>query len=748
MLRREFIVLASATLASLSMGLTGCGKQNVAASYPVLPTDVCTKSPTFCEMCFWKCSGWVHSKNGKPWKVTGNEQDQHCLGRLCTRGSGGLGAYEDNDRLKTPMIRITNSDGSQGFREASWDEALNYIAEKLATVKGEYGAESLALFSHGYGATHWKTFTKAFGSQNITAPSYAQCRGPRTEAFKATFGQGVGSPECTDMENSQCIVLIGSHIGENLHNTQVQELGTALKNGCELIVVDPRQSVAATKAEHWLPIKPSTDIALLLSWIHVLLEENIFNQDFVTEHCTGLEELKKECASYTPEWAYPITSIQPDVIRKTARTMAKNAPATLVHPGRHVTWYGDDTQRSRCIAILNALLGSWGSKGGLYLPQKAKVPKYPLPAFSKPKWTWKDLENNKYQLASAAVASQVRDVTADPSLDPEHPIKAWFVYGSNLMMSLPEQKKTIQAIQNLDLLVAVDIMPAEICGWADVILPECTYLERYDDIRVSPGRKRQIAVRAPAFEPRFDSKPSSWIVKQLAQKCGLDAWFPWANQEEYLSKRLEPLGISLKELEAAGVMEVGQQQPLYFADGAPPTFKTASGKVELVSSLFSHAGFDAVPRYTRHPEPPQGYARLLMGRSPMHTFSRTTNNPHLCQLKDENELWMHPDLAMLWGVTHGQRIALENQDGEQSRYRIPVKVTQRIRPDCVYMVHGFGHSEKKMTRAFGKGIAENELMTTIHIDPIMGGTGRRGNFVVPSALTRTEAAHQQEVGHA
>lgn len=165
------------------------------------------------------------------------------------------------------------------------------------------------------------------------------------------------------MKNSKCIVLIGSHLGENTHSQQVNEFTTAIGNGATVIVADPRFSTAASKAKHWLPIKPGTDIALLLAWINVIINENLYDEDYVARYTKGFEKLKAAVKDNTPEWAYPITSIKPEVIRETAREMAKNAPATILHPGRHNVWYGDDTQRVRAGAIINALLGSWGRKG-------------------------------------------------------------------------------------------------------------------------------------------------------------------------------------------------------------------------------------------------------------------------------------------------------------------------------------------------------------------------------------------------
>ena len=207
--------------------------------------------PTICELCFWKCGVLAHVKDGRVTKITGNPDHPLSKGRLCPRGAGGTGLLYDPDRLRTPLIR-TGDRGSQTFREASWDEALDVVAENMIKVRDRYGPQAFALFMHGFGGSWFKHLMKAYGSQNVTAPSYAQCRGPREVGYSLTFGAGVGSPENIDMRNSRCITLIGSHLGENMHNTQIQDFADALGNGADLVVVDPRHSVAASKATHWL----------------------------------------------------------------------------------------------------------------------------------------------------------------------------------------------------------------------------------------------------------------------------------------------------------------------------------------------------------------------------------------------------------------------------------------------------------------------------------------------------------------
>lgn len=295
--RRDFIKISSLSAAGLIFG-----SQYLRSSVPdyskkglgdLGPMSL-QRTPTYCEICFWKCAGWVHkNEDGKIKKIVGNDDDTNCNGRLCPRGTGGVGMYYDEDRLKTPLIRITGADGKQTFREASWDEALEVVAEKLQKIKAEHGAECTALFTHGSGGHYFGNLLKAFGSGNIAAPSYAQCRGPREVAFIATFGAGLDSPEPTDIRDTRCLVLIGSHLGENMHNGQVQEMSDAIDKGAAIITVDPRFSTVASKSKFWLPIKPATDIALLLAWIHEIIYNEWYDKKYVEKHTSGFEQLKE-----------------------------------------------------------------------------------------------------------------------------------------------------------------------------------------------------------------------------------------------------------------------------------------------------------------------------------------------------------------------------------------------------------------------------------------------------------------------
>lgn len=727
--RRDFIKVSSlgvggATVAGslFSVDVFGGSKDDFNYNRPDLK-----RFPTYCDVCFWKCAAWTYvDDEGNIKKIIGNDEDTHSRGRLCPRGTGGLGMHYDEDRLKTPLIREVK-DGKSTYREASWDEALTLIATKMNEIKAKHGAESIALLKHGDVGKHLEHLFNAFGSDTVAEPAYSQCRGGRDEGLKLTFGESVGSPESTDMRDAKCLVFIGYHIGENMHNTQIQEVSDAIDKGVSIITVDPRLSVVANKSKYWLPIRPATDMALLLAWMNVIIFEELYDKEYVAKHTTGFEELKEHVRSFTPEWAYAITDITPKMIRDTAREMANAAPAVVVHPGRHTSWYGDDTQRSRAIGMLNALLGSWGRRGGIYFNDKAKVPSFPHPEFPKPAWVAKDLNVN-FPIATSGLTNEVIRASIATEETP-HKVKAWFVAATNLTVAIPDRAMIMKALQELEFLVVIDLYPIELTGYADVVLPECSYLERYDLMRNSEFRTPSVALRMPAVEPRWESKPGWWIAKQIGEKLGLGSFFQYNDYAEVLDWQFKQIGSSLEEMKHIGVKNLPRTAPLYIAEGENKEFKTPSKKIELYSQKLKDLGLDPMPVYTAHPEPPKDYFRLIYGRAPMHTFSKTVNSPHLNDLRNENTLWINPRVAKIWNLKAGQMVWLKNQDEVLSEFPIKVRLTERIRWDSVYMVHGFGHNNKKMTRAYGKGISDTQMISNVMIDPLMGGTGMRGNFV-------------------
>jgi thiosulfate reductase/polysulfide reductase chain A len=336
----------------------------------------------YCDICPWRCGVIVTSVNGRVHKIDGNPKDPKSRGKLCARGQAGVSFLYDPDRLKQPMIR-TGARGEGRFRNATWDEALDYSAKKLLAIKEKHGPEAVAFLGHTSG-DFWFVdhLPQAWGSPNAAKPSMSLCTSPREEAALLTFGRSIGNHEPVDWAEARCLVLIGTHIGEDARNTMMQDLAEARARGAKLIVVDPRFSSAAMKADYWLPIKPGTDTALLLAWMNVLISENLIDRDFIAKWTIGFEQLAAHVAKLTPEWAAPLTDLPAELIRESARALGRERPRAVIVPGRHVVWYGNDTQRMRAVYIVNALLGAYGQPGGLYFNKPPYIEEHPHPPYA------------------------------------------------------------------------------------------------------------------------------------------------------------------------------------------------------------------------------------------------------------------------------------------------------------------------------------------------------------------------------
>lgn len=689
-----------------------------------LPAE--SRVASYCELCFWNCGLVAHVRKNRVLHLEGHAGYPTARGKLCGRGMAGAAFLRDADRLRYPMVRVGRR-GEGKFERVGWKVAYETIARGFGHIREKHGPEALALFYHGTGGPLLRTMMVAYGSPNYAGPSYAQCKGPREVGYKLTFGEKLGSPEPLDFENTHAMVLFGSHLGENAHNSQVQEFARARARGAKLIVLDPRLSTVASKADVWLPLRPGSDTAVILAWIHLLIAENQYDKEFVGRHCIGFERLARHVEGLTPQWAAERAGISASLIRDAYALMRAARPRVLVHPGRHVTWYGEaDTQRARGQAILTALLGAWWSPGGIYRPAPAPaLVDFPTPDFPEAR-PHVDHAAERFPFAQEVTTNGIRDATITGR---PYPIKGWFVHGTNLMQSLPNKAETIEAIQQLDMLAVCDVQPTEITRYADVLLPEDLYLERYDDFKVGGGLEPYVGIRQPVVTSPYDTRPAWRIAKELGEKLGVGDFFAFAGIEEYLEKRLEGLGVSLAELKEKGIHFPGVSHHPYHDPREELQWRTPSGKVELYSAQLEEKGFSPLPIFVEPPgEAGKATLRLLYGRSPLHSFGRTQNNPVLADLEGSNFLWIHPQAASARGIGDGDGTIVENASGKSSGL-LRAKVTERMDPASVYMVHGFGHRAPDLSRADGRGGSDSDLIEHYVVDPISGATGMRTEVV-------------------
>lgn len=380
--RRSFFGVSGGLAAAVAAAVAPAVRKLLPSRRQLWYEEATAAVPTVCEMCLWRCGVVARvSSDGRVVRLEGHPDNPKSNGRLCARGLAGTGELYDPDRLKRPLIR-TGARGEGRFREASWKEALDLTAERLLAIRKTHAPEAVAFFGH-YAGDRWFVdyLAPAWGTPNAARPSVSVCTTPREVASFLTLGMGVGGHEPVDWAETEYAVFIGTHVGENAHNTFMQDVAAARARGMKVAVVDPRFSTIASKADRYLPIKPGTDTALLLAWLHVLVREDLYDRDYVAEHTEGFDELAGHVEPFTPEWAAAITDLPAASIAAVARDLARHRPRAVVVPGRHVTWYGTDTQRMRALYLVNVLLGAYGRPGGFYFPVSPYLEEYPIPPF-------------------------------------------------------------------------------------------------------------------------------------------------------------------------------------------------------------------------------------------------------------------------------------------------------------------------------------------------------------------------------
>jgi len=683
---------------------------------------------SICFMCTVRCPIKVMVENDDVKLIEGNPHVAGIEGSICPKGAAGVRLLNDDERLKRPLIR-TGPRGSGQWREASWEEALDYVAAKLAEVKEKYGGRAIALAERAQLNSHIsKTFLKALGSPNYFTHDSC-CKGSLNTAFRTLTGYTDGQVG-VDWGKTKHIVLYGRNIFESLELKAVKQLMQALEKGTRLTYIDPRVTVTATKAHKYLMIRPGTDLALNYALMHVILKEGLYDKEFVNRWVLGLKELQQFVEPYTPEWAEKETGIPAYEIVSLAREVSEAKPSVIFHYGYRCAHYLNEIYFRRSIIMLNALMGSIEAPGGIFFKKGARdagrKPLNKLTDQELPKVTEERCDGvGTSRLPLPDPAHGVVQMLPKAILEEDpYPVKALLVWRFNPLLSIPDYEYTRRALENLDLLVTIDIQFSEIAWYSDVVLPESTYLERGDSIQEANGLKPALYMRRPAVSPRYDTKPGWEIMKSLADRLGIGQYFPYHTLEELWAYQLQGTGISISDFDEKGYVSLSDEA-IYWDRKDGIKLKTPSGKIEFVSSLLEKNGFPSFPAYEPVPAPPEGYFRLMIGRAAAHTHVSTQNNPLLNELVPENVLWINTRQAAKLGIKNGQMVEVISSRGRDT---IRAFVTDLIHPEAVFMLHGFGHKVPVQSRCYGKGAMDALLQENI-TDMVGGSPALQGVYV-------------------
>ncbi len=697
--------------------------------------------------CHQGCGVLLHVKDGRLIKVEGNPEFPFSRGRLCPRCLALPEVVYHPDRLTAPLKRMGKR-GEDKWKEISWDEALDTIAEKLKGYKAEYGAESV-LFCTGtqrdigsylnrlatsFGSPHTLTFGPLLGHA---------CYLPRLATSLAVMGS-FAVADCSQyfpdrFENPQwkrpeCIVVWGASVTEaGSDGFMGHWITECMKRGTELIVIDPRRTWIASRARIWLKIRPGTDAALALGFINILIGEKLYDEPFVTKWTHGFEDLKKRAEEYTPERVSEITWIPKEQIIAAARMYAASKPAA-------VHWGVGFDQTKECVPAAHAALSLWALTGNIDVPGGNIFTgrNFDFNAF----YRWPDIRLPEEQREKACgikdypMLRMMNHYMGDAVLDQmisgkPYPMKAAWIEGTNTFVcGSGNSKRTYEAFKKMEFVTVVDLfMTPTAMAFADIILPAATYPER-DGIAVMDGHNYLAAINK-AIEPIGRCKPDTEILLEMGKRLAPEYW-PWNNVREMFDAMLAHTGKSfesLREEDAAYDEFVYQkhEKGLLRPDGRPG-FNTPSGKIELYSKNFEQWNLDPLPYFEEPPESPVStpeiaekypYVLTTGGRTIAFFASEQRQIPSLRKLNPDPLVEIHPETAARHGINDGDWVYIENAYGRCTQR---AKITTGIDPQVVHAQHGWWFPEKNGAEPELFGAWESNINLLLP----SGWTGRSG----------------------
>jgi anaerobic selenocysteine-containing dehydrogenase len=680
-----------------------------------------------------ECGVLVHVKNGKVVGLEGDPNYPVNKGMMCPKGLSAIQLEYHPDRLTYPRKRVGER-GSGKWKKISWDEALDTVASEFKRISEKYGPESLA-FTFGMcprgGVVGYHALINALGSPNFSCTDAHYCYSPSVLAQCATFGpthtfmQDIGA----DYENTNCILVWGAN-PVAAEPPMGKQLLQAKTRGAKLIVVDPRLTSRAAKADLWLQIRPGTDDALAMAFLNIIINEELYDRDFVNKWCLGFDELRERVQPYTPEAVAETTWIPAALIRKAAKMYATIKPSALKHRVA-VDQNFNGVQTMRAFSILIAMTGNTDVKGGNIFQQ---LPEGFLsgealrlgPGARPPK----EIESRRlgaqeYPLLCGP--SAFRPYPHPPTLiramltGEPYPIKGVFLV-NNLVVAFQGTSQVIEALKNTEFLVGADFFMTPTMELMDIVLPPATWLER-DEI-CELHCLNWIGARQKVVEPVGECWDEMKIALELARRMDVKLpMVPVYSVEEYNDAKVKGMGITFDDLKQRGWIPAPMKYKKYESAGK---FGTPSGKVELYSTLFEKFGHDPLPSVIEPPQSPYSTPELTeeypliitAGRRHIayyHSMGRQI--PWLRELAPEPLIEIHPETARRFDIEEGDRVWIETPGGKGKRVRQRARLTRQVHPQVVQPEAHWWLPEKPGP---GHGIEEININAVISNDPPYG----------------------------
>jgi anaerobic selenocysteine-containing dehydrogenase len=646
-----------------------------------------------CRTCHGGCGVLVYLKDGLITKINGDPEFPTNHGSMCGKGLATLQLVYHSDRLKYPLKRVGNK-GKGRWQRITWEEAMGTIVDKLEQVQRDYGSESIAL-GQGTGREYdafLSRFANLLGTPNIVGAGH-MCYLSRLGAATITCGKlPVGDYE----SNPACIMVWGNNVVlTNPDEYTGANLSRVLSQGAKLIVIDPRLTYLAGRADVWLQLRPGTDTALALGMANVIINEGLYDKVFVKRYVYGWDKFVERVSEYPPEKVEEITWIRADKIRQAARLYAKTKPA-CIQWGVAIEQTINCTDNNRVLIDLMAITGNLDIPGGnvfFIAPPVRTISQYTCYEELSPEQKNKMLGGDTYRLAQ-----QMRLVTPKLLWDAiltgkPYPIKVMLIHGSNPVITRANASQVYKALSQIEFLVVADFFLTPTVELADIVLPAATWLET-DCIGGIFFRHGYIFPRKKIIqigECRSDHE----IFNDLGRRMGQAGW--GKDVETDLDFILEPSGLNWQQVRDKGYIKGKMKYRKHEIVG----FATPTRKVELYSTILEEWNYDPLPRYREIPESPVSkpmmtkeypYILITGARSPVYFHSEHRMIPWLREIHPDPIVEIHPEVAKKHGINDGDWVFIESLRGKVKQR---AKLTIGIDPRVVAAQHGWWFPEIK-----------------------------------------------------
>ncbi len=680
--------------------------------------------PAFCRMCKGRCALLVTVEGGKVVKVEGDPEAPSGWRALCAKGLALPEILNHPDRLKYPQLREGERGGGKWVR-ISWEEALTTIARRLGNFKSEFGPESVILGigdPKGLELAFVQRFASVFGTPNVATPGHV-CHMPGEQASIFTHGSACLAD---DEHPPSCIVVWGSNLLQT-HSGSLSsvQLRSALNQGAKLIVIDPRKTNLAPRADIWIRPRPGSDGELALGMIKVIVDEKLYDEEFVAKWTTGFEQLREHIKDYPLSEVEEITWVAREQIEKAARLYAQTKPATIQW-GNALDHSINSFQACRAISILRAITGNLDVPGGDILLGTLPVTRAGrfilIREFPRNR---ERMIGSEFKLA-ARLAFTPRETVIRAILEGKpYPVKAALLFGSNPLLSYSNAKETYEALMKLELLVVSELFMTPTAELADIVLPAATVFE-FDE--VSPYPPMSFIQAYPKIaDPPGECWSDMKIINELAKRLEMGEYF-WRDEREALDLILEPSGLTFEEFKEKRFLQAGKEYRRYENGG----FRTPSGRVEIYSPKLEELGYSPLPVYVEPPETPFSSPELAKEYPLILTSAKAASFYHsahrniasLRRMAPEPIAELNPDTAGKLGVEEGDWIYIETKRG---KIRQKLNLNSDLDPRVVVAAYGWWFPERGASELYGWSESNINILTgSAPHEPALGSLGLRG----------------------